>query len=555
MTPRTEFFVVCGATNIKKDLFLFGDFLGFANAAKSWGPNEPGAYWNAFPIGSYFEVSGYTDVKFGRGQDAKTILTKFEWQHRKRDWKQIQPEDYGRLGDDAIEHVEQCSKRMMAGDTFNLIFACHGNEAGVCMGGKPGKPNILPVDRVAMTLEHFRPGVKINFLTSACRSGIWVDGLKGLPNNKRARYLHVASKTEELSWADQRSFSGRFRNTVFAGAFVRSMANWQKAEEGRMSLGTHIERVKAGMDDRGRSVAWTDWDLGNAVIDVVYTSYSGYHVQNARTARRIVTPPPLIMVSVLYPDKQPSEYAVHAAVQTIAAELDVVLPRNEGHPYEVGVDMAYHGLRRLKGRRHIDSLSDQLDALRWRLRVQEPVFLAALSLWGQGLLSRNALESPIDWEAESDDVHTITGYLDCFALLGRLDPMDQQEALRGDFPVPRTWLAVLIVRSRADPAAVMESLIRSGKLGVLDEKKWSKVDKRPVFESEAEMIATERVQPQYGFWLPHGEEITPAAPKILERYEAIRSAYNLFFENDTYDGWGDAAPFLEAMKNLMKACD
>jgi len=179
-----------------------------------------------------------------------------------------------------------------------------------------------------------------------------------------------------------------------------------------------------------------------------------------------------MMVSIPYPDKHPSELAVHAAVQTIAAELDVVLPRNEGHPYEVGVDMAYHVLRRLKGRRHIDSLSDKLDALRWRLRVQEPVFLAALSLWEQGLLSLNALESLIDWEAESADVHTITGYLDCFALLGRLDPMDLQEALRGHFPAPRTWLAVLIVRSRADPAAVMESLIRSGKLGVLDEKKW-----------------------------------------------------------------------------------
>ncbi|KAJ9665705.1 hypothetical protein H2201_004189 [Coniosporium apollinis] len=89
-------------------------------------------------------------------------------------------------------------------------------------------------------------------------------------------------------------------------------------------------------------------------------------------------------------------------------------------------------------------------------------------------------------------------------------------------------------------------------LGVLDEKKWGRVDKRPVFDSEAKMIATERVQPQYAFWLPHGEEITSAASKIPERYEAIRLAYNLFFENDTVDAWGDAEPFLEAIKSLME---
>jgi len=61
-----------------------------------------------------------------------------------------------------------------------------------------------------------------------------------------------------------------------------------------------------------------------------------------------------------------------------------------------------------------------------------------------------------------------------------------------------------------------------------------------------------RVQPQYGFWLPHGEEIMSAAPQILERYQAIRLVYNLFFENDTVDAWGDAEPFLVAIKSLME---
>src|SRR5271155_4044811 len=69
-SPRntTSHLVVCGAENVR-DIWLFGDFLGFTSALREQPHPINGTFINCFDLGGYFVASNRKDVKFGRREE------------------------------------------------------------------------------------------------------------------------------------------------------------------------------------------------------------------------------------------------------------------------------------------------------------------------------------------------------------------------------------------------------------------------------------------------------------------------------------------------------
>ena len=144
--PVSKFLVVCGATNAASDSGLFGNFLGFCRALRSLGV-EGGDFWSCFPIREYFDDGHHHDsIKFGRrgtnGQDSLVeqgnmeIFTKVDFYNGERFWDQIAGDRVDGLCEDVLRYTETQSKKLVAGDIFNIILIGHGTEEGTSIGSK-----------------------------------------------------------------------------------------------------------------------------------------------------------------------------------------------------------------------------------------------------------------------------------------------------------------------------------------------------------------------------------------------------------------------------------
>lgn len=69
VNKSTYHLVVCGVGNAVKDIWLFGDFLGFVDALKKSNPPVNGDFVNCYPIGEFFNTTGFEDIKFGRSKE------------------------------------------------------------------------------------------------------------------------------------------------------------------------------------------------------------------------------------------------------------------------------------------------------------------------------------------------------------------------------------------------------------------------------------------------------------------------------------------------------
>src|SRR3954452_14280191 len=92
-SPRntTGHLIVCGAVE-QKDVWLFGDFLGFIGALREQTRPVNGTFINCFDLKQYFSTTGFEDVKFGRRKeigdendwdcgDEIVVYTRFEFEH------------------------------------------------------------------------------------------------------------------------------------------------------------------------------------------------------------------------------------------------------------------------------------------------------------------------------------------------------------------------------------------------------------------------------------------------------------------------------------------
>jgi hypothetical protein len=149
-SPRntTSHLVVCSAVK-EKDVWLFGDFLGFTSALREQSPPIYGTFISCFDLEQYFVATEYKDVKFGRrgefgddnnwdSEDGIVMYTRLEFEHRTRWWEQLNQGERRRVIPRVLEWIRTRTQEAQPGDIVSIILIGHGSPEGIILGGDQG---------------------------------------------------------------------------------------------------------------------------------------------------------------------------------------------------------------------------------------------------------------------------------------------------------------------------------------------------------------------------------------------------------------------------------
>lgn len=119
------------------------------------------------------------------------------------------------------------------------------------------------------------------------------------------------------------------------------------------------------------------------------------------------------------------------------------------HPSQKICAFAVHiTLRNMRGSelaRYNAMMAEQLHALRWRFRTQEPCWIALEALADKNLLKMDVLQSAaITWNAKTGEIDRIVDALEGFELIQKCLDLNAEVDLEGHFRSPVLWFAVII---------------------------------------------------------------------------------------------------------------
>ena len=560
--PTTRFLVVCGVVKID-DAWFFGNFLGFCRALMSLGVKE--TFWNCFPIGEYFDRGQYDNIKFGRQGSGWTpieVYSKHNWTNRQKFWRHFSPAEMDTLVVEVISHINKMAQELVAGDIFNLVLIGHGEPTtGISLGGNQFLPTSL-----AMALDNFKANVRVNVVIQACHSGAFADRIQA--RNQPQRFVHTSSQEDQLSYSDSRSPSGRFRNSRFSGAFLRSLGfAHDPSTKDNWSLQSHIAMVaregKPPHPAQSNPQAHQSADIGliSRFIDVLFTDYVDLSFSQAnQTARRVITPTNPALPPTANTDTNMTAENLEATEGALESEFSLV---NTDTPFPEDLRMVseFYGTAHFKkNHRMVGSdlvkygkmMADQLEGLRWRFRVQEAFWFALEALANKDLLGLEYLHSPITWNMTSPAVRGVALLLESFQLVKECVAMEGPE-LEGSFRAPVMWLAVLVVRCGTEIQKVFEFLVTTRILGDLDEAHLLALDK--VIIPGSDYKAPEKLPAKqseelrvYGFWLPQSfDNLQGFQRNWGKRYSRIWHVYRLCFGTGS---WGDCSDIKMSIEGL-----
>jgi hypothetical protein len=553
--PKAYYLVVCGAKNHEADSWFFGDFLGFCRVLKSHGIG--GDFLNCFPIEEFFNQSGYKEVKFGRKGGPLTksswnpveIYTEWEFEHRARFWAQV-PQNL--LRTQVLEWMEKKAKNLKPRDSATIVLVAHGNTQGICLGA-----DMLGWEQLANACSHFMPHVQVNIVIKSCHSGAFADKLS--MEGQLHRYVHTSAAVDQLSWADRRSPSGRFRNSAFGAAIVKTFSFMKeppkKMKVEQWSIENQKEFVEKEIGPKnvyqnrpGNPQLYTDLDLQTTMADIIFHDYVDISLNTAqRGPSRVLTPmnpAATIAIPSNLPEPPSTEYCF-AAASTISKEMDMI-DNEQPYPSDIGLVQAAFGTRpRKKGVEQINILAREIGGLAWRIRMQENFFFAMEALANKDLIRLDSLSFPIDFSVTSASQDAVIQILSCFEHVKILNEPNNIY-LGGGFNFPAHWLATLIIRSSANPSDAFSFLETSRLLGALDYEKFDDILSKKVWANPTEGYDNSKgwEQGYYGAWLPHGlgdQNARQHFKGLWTRYLGIKEAYEGFFQGQ----WGDASEIEE----------
>ncbi len=388
---------------------MFGEFLGFYWAIQQMGVSKTSLQaWSRFPLSEYFKEKGDVPITFGRGsstgQTPIEIYTKWHFDKGQRFWDQYYDGHDFDLIKDLERYIGKKSKALEAGDILNIILIGHGDRDRNIAFGKED----LGYDRLANFLDHFRPNVEVNLIVRCCFAARFAD--KIITKDPRHRYNHTFSAANQLSYSEARSISGRCRNSVFAGAYVRSLGSLLRdSKTGKeRTPGEHIEHVRR--EGRNHSDATPqhvgDIDLQNATINVIMKDYIDMSLRFSKTpgaARRVISPAAvsLSQLSPLSPSSPASapncisDQTLAHAESIVASEMALIDTEGPVVACDVPVISEWFQSRNWSQSRRVDSMAIQLKALRERMRCQENYYLLAEALEGKEFIRPEAYFAPI----------------------------------------------------------------------------------------------------------------------------------------------------------------
>ena len=546
--PTTRFLVVCGVQKVT-DCWFFGNFLGFCRTLMSLGVKEN--FWNCFPVGEYFDGDEFDNIKFGRHDSGWTpiqVYSKHNWTHRQKFWRHFPPTEQDTLVVQVISHIDKMARELVAGDIFNLVLIGHGGQTGISLGG-----NKLLTTSLAMALDNFKVNVRVNVVIQSCYSGAFADRIQAL--NQPQRFVHTSAQAGQTSYPDSRSPSGRFRNSRFSGAFLRSLGfAHDPSTKDNWSPDAHTAFVsregKTMIPTLANPQAFQSADIGliSRFIDVLFTDYVDLSFSQAnQTARRVITPnnpalPPIV-------DTNRTAENFEATERVLKSQFSLI---DTDHPFIDDCRLTerfYTGLSFKKNHRMVGSelsryckiVADQLEGLRWRFRVQEPFWFTLEALANKDLLKLEKLQSPIIWDETSDAIEGVALLLEGFQLIRQCVDMEAS-GFEGSFRAPVRWLTVLLVRCGTDIQKTFEFLMTTRILGGFDEDHFHSVGKMILDYSDHKTQGKQpakpsRMIPVYGFWLPQRfDNLKEFSRKWNKRYSQNLWAYEACFGRSS---WGD----------------
>ncbi len=546
--PVSKFLVVCGAGSAS-DSWLFGNFLGFCRALKVLGVE--GDFWSCFPIREYFD--GRDDsIGFGRRgtgespeeQEAMEIFTKADFYNGERFWNQVSGDRVERLSDDVLGYTESQFKKLVAGDIFNIILIGHGTEEGTSLGGK-----ILRAKDLAKALDNFRPEVRVNVVVQSCHSGIFMDKISA--KQQRQRFVHTSSSSKELSWAAQISPSGRFRNSVFSGAFLRSLGLAVSSETTDWTLEGHINFLRReGRGEPGTKANpqhyTSDIALITKFVDVLFTDFVDRSFSQTATAtnvaRRIITPSAPVTRPSLPPPNIPWQHVQNAS-ECITAELDLAgysAGEKDAALIQAAASSKYlFENKKISGEIYQQLIAEVLRALAWRFRIQEYFNLAMEGLANKDLVDFDlAFKYPMYWPTNRDPrVSIIVKILKSFEKVRECCHPDPGY-MEGRLDSAVYWLATVIVRTSTDLRRTLSFLMTTGLLGKVN-LEWLKTIEREDIDIGKPLHSPTMGEslPQIGFWLPQSSDSSARDRTwaALGRYHRIKTSFEQFFGEGS---WG-----------------
>ena len=148
----------------------------------------------------YFDTGVHASLKSGKkpgkNETAFEVYTKREFEHRQQFWKQfpvVTGHHTGLAGQtgqgqglisNILAHIDEMSKELIVRDIFNIILIGHRDPLGVSLGGRKFHAEML-----AAALDHFQPGVQVNFVVQSCLSGSFFSRAKA--HNQPKRFVHT----------------------------------------------------------------------------------------------------------------------------------------------------------------------------------------------------------------------------------------------------------------------------------------------------------------------------------------------------------------------------
>jgi hypothetical protein len=556
----TSHLVVCGVENAR-DVWLFGDFLGFTSALRELPYPINGTFINCFDLGNYFVTSGYSDVKFGRREeigsgewdsgDELTVYTRFDFEHRTRWWEQLNREECRTVISRVLEWIKTRTERARPGDIVSIILIGHGNPQGILLGGR----TFTPAD-LASACASFALDVQVNIVIKACYSGAFAKAFK--VSNQRNIYIHISARDCEKSYSARRSISGRLRNSIFGAAFIRTFGLMRDPDEiwtlekQRAFVKGKLNEPAVPLQRRSSPQVASDSPKTRLMMDIMYRDYIDITFCSAPgRARRVLTPENEALPLLHQPVARLGNITAaefEAAGGVVSHEMGLI---NTDYPEygDFGITEPWFGKEHATPQSRAHTISSTVRALAYRFKIQEHFLVIVENLIRVGLLSIEALYKPMDLARDTPSVRTVLRALQCFPL-GQ-ECMDYSPDIPGkEFEAPARWLATVIVRSCADWTQILNWFNTIRILGtpdsnhikeLLNENLQFTVNPK---ESESEEVKS----PQFGFWLPHGVSISDFCRTWTSRYLLVVGTY----ERLTGRKWPDYSIVESAVTRLLK---
>ncbi|RYO02128.1 hypothetical protein AA0120_g91 [Alternaria tenuissima] len=571
----TEFFIVCGGSDPKEDVWQFADFFAIQREfTNNFG--FKGTAWNMFPYEEYFakySTGKHKDeVWFGHGSTGFRVDPTFRFSKGdKTSWEDFSKDKVTNMDKKILQHINQ--QKLKPGDRFNFIFIGHG-----CPNGdfEVGNQRLSRKD-LEESFARFTLDFQVNIIVASCWSGQLVDQMRKL--GRRHQYVQSSTTADRLSWSyGRRVPSDPLRGSPFIASIVKSMGDREGANgKAPRTLGEHIEHVrKHGIwirEPDSIPQAYTNVDLHVAVITTLYSSYVRLEPGLAGPSKRtlVVNPGYPAPSSTFGPHFQHDAVpaAAKKAYEIIKREMALVkYNSNPGHPRDNGfgtlMQVAISNSKSMGER--VLNIRIMMDALKWRFQMQERIIYVWQELENYDILSPECIMRRMELERTMSfqPVRVLSTaleffeYAQDFGSAGRRNTKET-ESMRGHFEEPLYWLAILLMRGRTDnipgvfgwlkSTGLLGGIAEDAQVPVSDLEGIGNQDQSPYLLCPEKSANADMSNCRIGFILPHGEEIMTWARKTSLRYTALRNAY---LELNGPGTWDLDMDFIEELKELTQ---